>query len=151
MITALLDTNVFVQSLLSTSRAASSRVVEALYDGRFRAVFSDATLDELLEVLAVEQMRESHGLTDDEILIFLTSFLPDAIRYRSVPNVTARVKDITDVKFLALAAHSKADYLVTNDRRHLIPLGQFRATRIVVPAEFLRILADNEMLRGRNS
>ena len=151
MITALLDTNVFVQSLLSTSRAASSRVVEALYDRRFRAVFSDATLDELLEVLAVQQMSESHGLTDDEILIFLTSFLPDAIRYRSVPNVTARVKDITDVKFLSLAAHSKADYLVTNDRRHLIPIGQFRATRIVLPAEFLRILADNEMLRGRNS
>ena len=115
MITALLDTNVFVQSLLSTSRAASSRVVEALYDRRFRAIISDATFDELLEVLAIQQMREAHGLTDDEILTFVTSFLPDAIRYRSVPNVTVRVKDITDVKFLSLAAYSKANFLVTND------------------------------------
>jgi uncharacterized protein len=35
---------------------------------------------------------------------------------------------------------AKADYLVTGDRAHLLPLGEYRGVRIVSPRGFLEIL-----------
>jgi predicted nucleic acid-binding protein len=46
-------------------------------------------------------------------------------------------RDVTDTKLLALADEAGADYLVTNDRRHLLRLRQDGKTRIVTPARFL--------------
>ena len=45
-----------------------------------------------------------------------------------------------DNRILECAVASEADYLVSGDRRHLIPLKRFRGTTVVTPAEFLRLL-----------
>ena len=42
-----------------------------------------------------------------------------------------------DNLILACAVEASADYLVTGDRRHLLPIKQFRGTRIVNAASFL--------------
>lgn len=60
-------------------------------------------------------------------------------------NITKTVpagltRDVTDTKLLALADEANADYLVTNDRRHLLRLGRFGRTKIVTPAQFIRSL-----------
>jgi predicted nucleic acid-binding protein len=39
---------------------------------------------------------------------------------------------------LECALAAKADYIVSGDRRHLLPLKAFRGIPIVSPAEFLR-------------
>lgn len=143
MISAILDTNVLVQALLGARTAASSRVLDACYDRRFRPVFSDETLDELINVLAVPHIRTRHGLTDDQILEFAASLLTHGDRHsaRSVSLPASLTRDVTDTKFLALAAASHAGVLVTNDRRHLLPLKRFRRTQIMTPAQFLKQLA----------
>lgn len=83
-----------------------------------------------------------YALSDDEILDFIASLMIDAERYAGIlPVSTLLTRDVTDTKFLSLAAESDADYLVTNDRRHLLPLKRFQRTRIVTPAWFLRELA----------
>ena len=142
MITAILDTNVFVQALSSSPQSASSRVVAAYFDHRVRLVFSSATFDELIEVLALPQIKVRHGLSDDEIIEFTESLWDHAVVYRTTrPSVAGVVRDLTDKKFLALAEESNAEYLVTNDRRHLRPLGRHHRTEIVTPGEFLEKLA----------
>ena len=142
MTTAVLDTNVVVQSLIGLPRSASARVLDEFYDGGFHLAYTSETIDELIEVLVLPRMQDMHGLSDDEVLEFVTSLLVRATFYASssasVQGDIAR--DITDTKFLALANESKADYLVTNDRRHLLRLRRFGQTRIVTPAEFLRNL-----------
>jgi predicted nucleic acid-binding protein len=50
-------------------------------------------------------------------------------------------RDVTDTKFLDLAVASDADYFVTNDRRHLLPLKRIGRTRIVTPHKFLALRA----------
>lgn len=141
MTTAILDTNVVVQSLIGSANSASVRTREALYDGRFQLLYSPATLDELLDVLMLEAIRERHGLSDTEILDFVASVLVDAQRFAGVVDVSATLtRDVTDTKFLSLASESQADYIVTNDRRHLLPLKQFDQTRIVTPYQFLEEL-----------
>ena len=41
-----------------------------------------------------------------------------------------------DNRILECAAEARAHYLVTGDRRHILPLKSFRQTRIISPAEF---------------
>lgn len=141
MTTAVLDTNVVVQSLIGSPDSASARTLDALYDGRFRFVYSPDTIDELLAVLTVPHIRVRHGLSDDEILEFVASLVACGERVDGTATVPARiVGDATDVKFVAAAEASGADYLVTNDHRHLLRLRSHGPTFIVTPADFLRRL-----------
>ena|SRR5262245_37294744 len=141
MIRAILDTNVLVQAAFSSPRSASCRVLRAHDDGKFLLVFSPSTLDEFLEVLLVPRIRAAHGWSDDQVLQYVRSFLPHAVLCPGTPVVPASLpRDVTDTKFLALAAEAGADYLVTNDRRHLLRLRRFQMTQIVTPAQFLKEL-----------
>ncbi len=46
-----------------------------------------------------------------------------------------------DNRILECAVAAAADYLVSGDRRHIVPLKRFRGTTIVQPVEFLRLLS----------
>jgi predicted nucleic acid-binding protein len=88
------------------------------------------------------RMRRRHGLSDDEILEFVASLLAASGEFAGQTTISPRLpRDVTDTKFPALAAESHADYLVTNDRRHLLPLKKFQHTRIVTPRQFLAALS----------
>ena len=89
----------------------------------------------------VPSMRELHGKSDDEVLEFVASLLFNSDRHIVDDSVPANIpRDLTDTKFLALAAQADADFLVTNDRRHLLRLGRFGRTQIVTPAQFIRAI-----------
>ena len=57
---------------------------------------------------------------------------------------TERIDVITakddDNRILECALAARAEFLVTGDKEHLLPLGSYRDTRIVTPAQFLEIL-----------
>src|SRR5260370_2012743 len=139
MIQAVLDTNVLVQAVIGSSECASCRVLKADDAGKCSLVCSSATIDELLNVMLIPKIRERHGWSEDQILSFALSLLAQADIFPGQQSVSVPIpRDVTDIKFLALAEQSKADYLVTNDRRHLLPLKRFLTTRILTPARFLK-------------
>lgn len=45
-----------------------------------------------------------------------------------------------DNRILACAVDAKADYLVTGDKRHLLPLGSYKGIRILTPKQCLDVL-----------
>jgi uncharacterized protein len=136
MIRVVLDTH--VQSPLGSASSMSSQVMAACFQGRFVPVFSDESLEELLEVMALPRIRMRHGMADAEILSFLDAIFTTALFLSDVaPLPKPPVEDVTDTKFLSLASAANANFLVTNDRRHLLPLRTFGSTRIVTPAKFL--------------
>ena len=57
-----------------------------------------------------------------------------------LPAVRAVPDDPKDDPIIATAVAAKADYLVTGDRAHLLPIGQYEGIRIVSPREFFDIL-----------
>jgi len=141
MVTAILDTNIFIRAALCPA-SPSARVVDAYLDGEFQLVLSQPVLQELLTVLLLPGIREVHGWADDEILRFVTNLPAGAAMYAGLAHVPASLpRDVTDVKFLSLAAESDADYLVTKDGRHLLRLKKYRRTRIVTPTRFLAALS----------
>lgn len=141
MITAILDANVLVQAVISSRRSASSRVLRAYRDKKYRLVFFKATLVELHSVLTLPRIRSRHGWTDDELRRHFTFLLANSRFCSAVPVLPHSItRDLTDTKYLALAEASHADYLVTNDHRHLLRLRHYGRTRIVTPTQFLRRL-----------
>lgn len=141
MILAVLDTNVVVQSAIGSPRSASARVLSAYTSGRFEVAYSSDTIEELLEVVTLPSIREMHQLSDDEILELIVTLHARARFGKGEARLShSLTRDVTDTKFLRLAEETQADYLVTNDRRHLLPLRQYGQTRIVTPARFLREL-----------
>ena len=142
MITVILDTNVILQSLISPRMSSSVMVMERYFDGQFNLVFSNDTLNELINVLSMERMRARHRYSDDKLIEFINSLMDKGRCLTVTEKVSARLThDITDTKFLALARASGADYLVTNDSRHLLPIGRFHETAIVRPSEFLSVIS----------
>jgi putative PIN family toxin of toxin-antitoxin system len=142
MVAAILDTNVFIRAALRPA-SPSARVVDAYLDGKFQLVLSDAVLEELLSVLLLPGIRQHHGWSDDEILLFVTKLPAGAALYPGKAPVPPSIpRDLADVKFLSLAHESAADYLVTKDGRHLLRLKKFGKTKIITPREFLRILCE---------
>jgi putative PIN family toxin of toxin-antitoxin system len=138
---AVVDTNILVSGAIGSARSASARLLDAYYDGRFRLVFSPATIDELLTVLTLPDIQARHGWSDDEIIQFISTLLAAAIICTGQGTVSAALtRDVTDTKFLALAAEAGATFLVTKDRRHLLRLKRYKGTRIVTPAKFLEAL-----------
>jgi putative PIN family toxin of toxin-antitoxin system len=141
MITAILDTNVVVQAVIGSPRSASARVLEAFRQSAFQLVFSHDGYQETVNVLALPQIRARHGWSDDEIHTFVRFLLLNSKVYQHLPSVSATVtRDVTDTKLLGLCQASAADFLVTNDRRHLLRLKKHGRTRIVTPAAFMRQL-----------
>ena len=148
MTLAVLDTNVVVQALVSSPRSASARVLDAYFDGRFQLAYAPETIAELVEVLSIPRIRVRHKFSDDEVLEFVAALLAEATEYPDLSADSAvdkTARDLTDAKFLALARLSNADYLVTNDRRHLVPLRHLGRTQILTPAKFLRKLPEDRI------
>lgn len=137
MISAILDTNVVIQAAISRT-GASYQVVQALFARQFEICISADVLDELYQVLTAPTIQARHAWDEQEVRDYIQLLVADAKLY---PNQTAvsvsTARDVTDTKFLALAAESAANYLVTNDRRHLVRLGQVGMTKIVTPHKFL--------------
>jgi putative PIN family toxin of toxin-antitoxin system len=141
MVTAILDTNVFIRAVLCPG-SPSARVVDSYLDGLFQLVLSQSILQELLTVLLLPEIREIHGWSDDKILRFVMNLPARAAVYSGQALVPASLaRDVTDVKFLSLAHEANADYLVTKDGRHLLRLKNYRKTRIVTPTQFLAYLS----------
>jgi predicted nucleic acid-binding protein len=64
MTLAVLDTNVVVQSLISSPRTASAQVLDAFYDGRFEIAYSPVCPTETFE----EAMHQACASSPGEIV-----------------------------------------------------------------------------------
>lgn len=55
-------------------------------------------------------------------------------------ELNAVAGDDSDNRILACAVDAKADFLVTGDKRRLLPLGRYKGIRILTPRECLDLL-----------
>jgi putative PIN family toxin of toxin-antitoxin system len=133
---ALCDTNVLVSAVIAGG--PPSRVVEEAVEGRIELVLADPVLVELERVLAVKigfEIERARGMR-----AFLADLDSECVGppAKSPEAVTG---DPDDDVILACAVGAKVKVLVSGDRRHLLPVGQYRGVRIVTPQALLAELA----------
>jgi uncharacterized protein len=135
-----LDSSVLVSAFL-TPHGSVVRLLRDPVRSRYELCLSDAILTETAEVLlAKSNLRRYAAYADDDVrdyirwLLTQAEMVPDTPAPRVVPN------DPKDDPIIAAALAAKADYLVTGDRAHLLPIGEYQGIRIISPRAFLEIL-----------
>ena len=136
MLKVVIDTSVFLAGLLTQNEESGSfQVLNNWIDDRFVLVMSPQILEELVFVLArrrfsqdnVDNLVDRIGETALNIPgIYEATFLDDI--------------DPKDNMFLAAAYEAKADYLVSLDKKHILPIKYYHGTQILQPKSFLDVL-----------
>lgn len=142
---AVLDSSVLVSAFLTEGGTAHA-VLRAARDGAFVMCLSIEILEETRGSLRnkVKTIRRRYHYPDARIDEHIRDLALVAAPVVDLPRIDAVPNDPKVNMIVATAVAAGADYLVTGDRRHLLPLGSWHGTRIVTPRAFLDLLAAGE-------
>jgi putative PIN family toxin of toxin-antitoxin system len=138
MIRAVLDTSVLISALIGPNGPPGA-VLDAAERGAFTLCLSPAILAETLDVLTRDgKFLAGYRIDAARAVGFCDGLLQTAELVTDLPDLTGAVAlDPKDDVIVATAVAAKADYLVTSDRKHLLPIGVYEGIRIVEPRAFL--------------
>ena len=141
MLRAVLDTNVFVSSLLNKT-GAPARLLDAWRAGEYLLVTSPPIMAEIKAVLELPRIKDKYALTDQDIRQLLDLLEKDAILVPGLSPVNNTIlQDPKDEIFLSCALDAGADVIVSGDR-HLLSLKAFEGIPIVLVRQLLDRLAE---------
>lgn len=132
---AVLDTDVKISRLNFSGREHDARTLAR--SGRYELYLSPFILAEVAGVL-----ERKCGWDTDRVRRAVAALSRLATVMEPEVTVTAVEQDDPDNRVLECAVAARADFLVTGDRRHLLPLREYQGTRIVTTAEFLHALEE---------
>jgi len=130
-----LDTNLLVSYLLTQGKTMT-RIIDYWEDGDIVVLVSPAIIEELIEVLQRQRLRQ-HMIADPQVIIDLVS--AEAIHVSGNLTLLGASRDPKDDKFLACAIEGAAGYIVSGDD-DLLSLENFQGVSIVKPSEFVSLL-----------
>ncbi len=134
MKTVVLDTNVVASA--SFWKGPSYECLAAWARGEIQAFVSSPLLAEYFETM--EELRTRYPKVKPvawaEALAESADMVYPAVQLRELP------KDPDDIMVLECAVAAEVDYLVTGDKKHLLPMKRVRGVRIITPADFAAIL-----------
>ena len=131
-----LDTGILIAALITTD-TPPSLIYQAWRKKRFELVTSEWQLDEFRRVSRYSKLRRF--LKPVEAGSLVSGLRRQATVLENLPTVEVS-PDPHDNPVLAMAKASKAQYLVTGDKRDLLALGSIDDTRIVTARQFIEIL-----------
>ena len=95
---------------------------------------------EILEELA-GKLQSKLGFTPEETAEIVTDILQSMILVTISGTLKAVPTDPKDDMIIECAVVAEADYIVSGDRRHLLPIGTYQGIRLVSPDELLTQIA----------
>jgi uncharacterized protein len=125
------DTNVLISALVF-SGGLPDKILRAILANRLVHFISPDLLGELVLVLQkkfrlppAERVRIVELITDNSTMVY------------PVERLALIKSDPTDNRVLECAVEARAQFLVSGDKKHLLPLIRVKQVRIVSPAEFV--------------
>ena len=136
---AVLDSNILARFLL-TPRGFSGRLLGIIEAGGFTLVTCEAILAEVTDVLARPHVQRYGPYPQHEIVEAVDALRGVAEVVPGRYEVFTVADDPKDNPVLACALEGHADFVVTDDRKHLLPLKHYHGIQIVSMPLFLRSL-----------
>ncbi len=127
-------------SIFLKPRGSTAGLLRAAERGAFRLCLSPEILEETESVLLRPRQTERHRYTAGAVREFCAGLAEAAERIIGLPELAAVPDDPKDDMVVATAVKAGADYLVTGDKKHLLPLGEYRGIKIISPRQFLDLL-----------
>ncbi len=137
MITAVIDTNVFISAILADRTPLAA--IETTRTGRTQLLVTTAIVTEIERVMLRPKFAKYFHVQGVEPGVFTRNYTALA-RYVTPVTVTdCPIQDPKDLMFIECAVAGRADCIVSGDH-HLLELKSFRSIQIVTPAQFLSIV-----------
>jgi putative PIN family toxin of toxin-antitoxin system len=136
---AVLDTNVVIAGLLWAG-PPHSLLLRATERQDIVLATSPVLMSELAETLALGRFRKriADAATSVEELVAAYRDVTVIVTPREVPRVIP--DDVDDDHVIAAAVAARAQYVVTGDRTHLLPVGTHGEIAIISPRQCLDLL-----------
>ena len=136
MIKVVIDTSVFIAALLSKNQdSAPAQIIDGWRNQKFTLIMAPQLMGELV----VKLIQKGISPVEIENLVTIIGeialHIPGAYEATRLDNI-----DPDDNILLAAAYESNADYLVSLDKKHLLPLKHYHRTQILSPSLFIRLL-----------
>jgi uncharacterized protein len=127
-----IDTNVFVSGL--TFKGKPREVLDLIWRGDIEACISSFIFKELEETL-----KKDFSWDRDQIKHTIEKIKAKTILIQPKNKVSVIKENDEDNRILECAIEGKAQYLISGDRKHLLPLKEYQGIKILSPAEFLKL------------
>jgi putative PIN family toxin of toxin-antitoxin system len=128
-----LDTNVLLSALVFPG-SKPDQVLQRVRQGEVALFLSAFILAELERILR-DKFRFTTRQTDERVAVIRRM----ATLVEPTERIALLVAKDDDNRILECAVAARADYLVTGDKEHLLPLRSIGATQIVTPTAFLEL------------
>ncbi len=139
MLKVVLDTNVFVSSLL-VKAGLPAQILDAWCERRYLLIVSPAIIAEIRATLDYPRIRRKYAITDEDVEQLVTLLERDALLVLDDADAAGAIpEDPADEMVLACAVDAQADVIVSGDR-HLLDLGSYRSIPILTVRQFLKRL-----------
>ena len=136
MLRVVLDTNIFVSSLL-IKKSLPAQAVQGWRERRYLLITSPALISEVQKALNYDRIRRKYNLTIEDIGDLITLLEKDALIVPGTADVGGTIPaDPDDEHVLACAVDGQADLIASGDK-HLLELGAYEGIPIVTVKAFL--------------
>jgi len=126
-----LDTNIFLSALLFP-KSKPAKIVELARDRKFILIISRFFIEEIKKNLVVK-FDYSESLSN--------KLINEILKYAEIVEPGQKIAIIkekkSDNRILECAVAAKADYLVSGDKKHILPPKKIRRVKIVSATEFI--------------
>ncbi|MBS3168079.1 putative toxin-antitoxin system toxin component, PIN family [Candidatus Woesearchaeota archaeon] len=139
MITVVLDTNVVVSGTFWTG--ASYQILKLVNENKIKIIVSLPILEEYEKIIYSEEILEKTDAYQQAKVNLLQKLLTMAKIVNPKETLFIVKNDPDDNKFIEAAVEGKVDYIISNDKKHLLVLKKFRDIKILSPEEFLKIIS----------
>jgi len=139
LLKVVLDTNVFVSSLL-VKAGLPAQVLGTWRERRYLLIVSSAIIAEIRTTLDYPHIRRKYAITGEDIEQLVTLLERDALLVSGDADVAGTIpEDPADEMVLACAVDAQADVIVSGDH-HLLDLGSYRSIPVLTVRQFLERL-----------
>jgi putative PIN family toxin of toxin-antitoxin system len=128
-----IDTNVFVPGL--TFKGKPREVLDFVWSEDIEACISSFILKELEETL-----KKDFSWDRDQVKHTIEKIKAKTILIQPKNKVSVIKGKDDDNRILECAIEGKVQYLISGDKKHLLPLKEYQGIKILSPAAFLKIL-----------
>jgi putative PIN family toxin of toxin-antitoxin system len=149
MTSALFDTNVLYSALLYP-KGAAGLLLRLAIAGQFELWVSASVLDELEAILSRPKAKKELGRSASraEVEELLEAFAGAFYNIGECPTSDVVPGDPRDNHIVSAAVYAQVDYLVSGDKKHVLPLKSHPGLRalglnVVTISEFIEILASD--------
>lgn len=133
MITAVFDTNIYISAIGFDNQP--EHLIRLAHQRVFTLYISPEIKAEISSTLTRKFHHSPLQVKEDLLMVELSTEV--VFPKKSVRVIKA---DPTDNKILECCLSCNADYLITGDTKHILPLKKFHNTKIITASEFLDII-----------